>query len=257
MKYQVALKSSNLQSSDLENNDKVKIEQRTDQEALKQLGYFKEEILPVSTNFASEIKDQIVRRVISTSDGAWIVETMSKNYPNYYQPNYNETRSTVEERNIYLLKDNAWKKLTVNPILCYIEKSKIVKHDLNIPLNTPLKEDMLILFGACNGGDYLVSLYKYPTGEKVNFTDPRNLILTNLPNGYDWLKSKIVNPDGDTLSFSTLETYGKEPVIVVDFIRTDSYEPPRGPDTANPSQGIGIFSVRTGQLIDLIIYNSF
>jgi len=223
-----------------------------DRFALIQLKNFKEDILPKLASFSAEIKNETVRSVQNTTDGSWLVETMIES--TNYKPDLNETKSTVEYRNEYLVNGNEWVKLTSEPISCYIEKSKIVKHDLNIRIDTPLKEDILLLFGACNGGNYFVSAYKYLSGEKIRFTDPKGLITSDMP---DYLKQKIINSEGNILGSSTLETYGREPVFVVDYIQTDSHEPPQGIDKANPSQGLGVFSVRTGELMDLVIYNSF
>ncbi len=254
MKYQL-IKSTETQIATQEGTNKQlnNSDNKTqDRFALMQLKSFKEEVLPKLASFSAEIKNETVRRVQNTSTGAWLVETMIKSQD--YKPNLSETKSTVEYRNEYLVEGNEWIKLTEKPVLCYIEKSKIEMYQDNLSKESS-KEGRLVLSGICNGGQYFISLYKYPSGEKINFSDSNGIILSKVMNMY--LRTAIINSQGDIPYYSDLVTYGKEPSITVDFIKANSFEPPTGPDTLNQSLGKALFSIKTGKLLDVIDYSSF
>jgi len=221
---------------------------------LMDLEYFTKEILPTYASFSAEVSNRVVRRVARTEGlNRWIVEVLNEEKTSYNKPDLSQTRSTVEWRDFYLVNDDVWQKLTEDSVTCYVEKTKVVKHIGNLPNGSPLKKDMLLLFGECSGEEYFVSLYENDTGKKIDFTDPRGLRSKISPRSrfYPW----VITPEGNTLGYSTLDTYGKEPVIVVHFV--PSYGNLRDNVSMKGSYGQAIFSVRTGQLLDLINYGSF
>lgn len=244
---QVNQQSTNLEPTKVPKRPLTEEGQDMDQE-YRMLNYFKQEVLPQHSTLANELQNQNIRRVTSIDYNGWIIEVLDQARTRAaYKPKPEITRSIVENRHLYLLTDNYWKKITEDESLrCYVGEARIVEHETGLPIDSPLKEDMLIITGPCNGEDSFVSLYKLNSGEKVRFKDPNNLIANRVP--YKWLERTIIADSGNVTGLLTPGVFGKEPVIVVDFVKNDRF---------NPSQGIGVFSVRTGNLLDLVMYNSF
>lgn len=227
----------------------TKEEAEIDQE-LRQLKYFKEDVLPKFPEFANELRDQNIRRVTSFGYNRWVVEVLDDSeLKEYYKPKPEDTRSIVEYRHQYVLTENYWKKITENEsLICYVGETRVVQHNLNLPRATPLKEDILIITGPCNAGDYFTSLIRLNSGEKILFKDPNRLIAAKIPGTQNWLSSKIISPTGNAGGLLKPGIYGKEPVIVVEYVQHDSLNPP---------EGIGIFSIRTGNLLDMVMYGAY
>jgi hypothetical protein len=211
----------------------------------KLLKYFLEDILPQHQDLQDEFNDFVVRRVTAV-EGSWIIEIFDPQLHKNYKPDLTNTRSVAENRDFYLLTSTFWKKLTETPIPCYVDQARLINK--KIPVYYPNLEDSLfIISGLCNNTQF-TSLYKESTGEKIQFTDPTNLISTKVPKTHTWITSRIIDKNGNAGGILEEGVHGKEPVIVVKYGQFDGINPP---------YGIGIFSLQNGNLLDLLIYDNF
>jgi len=221
---------------------------------LNSLSYFRENILPNRPEIKKVIGSENIRRVLEIGD-IWLVETYDPSHQSGYEIKPENIRSIIEPRFFYILTDSYITRVNNRPFSCFIERAKVISHQKDIPINSSLAEDMLLITGPCNMGEYFISLHKFSSGERIPFTVQAKLISKYTPHNSP-LASNIIDEEGFSHGFLVDAIFGKEPVIVVDLKRHDQQNPPTGFDSS-PSQGIAIFSISSGKLLNLLLYNSF
>lgn len=187
------------------------------------LDHFKQTILPMYPSLVEQLKGQEITKATRITlkpedkNAAYIIEV---NEPGVW----------------YFMMGSSLKKVAVTDS-CTVKDTKLVYHDRDIPMSTPLKEDRLIVWQSCSGLVGGIALYNYQTSERIPFSDPSGLVSKKLNGWY----SALVTPYGPTQGSVEQKVYGKEPVLVYK-IDTSTFE---------------VFSVRTGKLVDIVSFDNY
>lgn len=185
--------------------------------------HFKQTILPMYPSVAEQLNGQEITKATRIT----------------LKPEDNSVAYIIEVKEPgawYFMNGSNLNKVAVTDS-CTVKDTKLVYHDRDIPMSTPLKDDRLIVWESCSGLVGGTALYNYQTLERVPLSDPSGLVGKKLNGWY----SALVTPGGPVQGSAEPTVYGKEPVLVYK-IDDSTFE---------------VFSVRTGKLIDAISFSNY
>lgn len=198
--------------------------------------------------FATEVKDKTVRKAYHFGLGKWVVETIENGVSGGSSSKKIEPRKTTEERHFYIVTPSYWKRITDEPMFCYTRDVQVIQGVLGVHLVEVDEEDRLVISGTCILENF-ISLHKLINGEKIPFSDPNDIGKNKIFSPSEFSRGELIDEQGNIRNGRVLNgPYGEEPVIVAEFGSAYGYNPPLG---------VGVFSVKTGVLVDLIDYRGF
>lgn len=232
---------------------------------LSNLKYFKEKVVPTSSklqelsrtthikrvSFLTNdlIKKQSNARSTNLTNEFWVIETTNEES----NGESSDPKNLNVGRSIYTFTEDNLTEISNPSANCRIDEMRFVSSKYNISVNTKLKQDMVVLFGPCSDGYYIVTAHFYDTGAQLKFFDPTSL--SKKINLYVLSQDTLIS-NGAVRGYLQKGVYGNEPAIVVNIHRWTSLDPIVF-DQNNPSYGIATFSLSSGRLLDAISYENY